>query len=99
MNMMTGLTADQKYRSAIELVGRYPDLSKEELRELKAIYSQLSPVDMALMISNEEIAAKLDAFRREHRRALRTPFRQYAALIGILAAGLVVIVWSLAFAG
>lgn len=95
MNMMSGLKADRNYRDATELIGRYPDLSKEELRKLKAIYPQLSPVEMALMISNEEIAAKLDAFTRQHPHVARTPFGHYAVLVGIFVAGLALIAWTL----
>lgn len=95
MNIVPGLTADQNYRNVTELIGRYPHLSDKELRRLNSIYPQLSPVEMALMLSNEEIAGKLDAFSREHRRARRTPLRQYAALLGILAAGFALIAWTL----
>ena len=64
MNMMSGLKADPYYQSAVDLLGRYPDLSKEELDQLISLYPQLSPVELAMMISNEEIAGKLDAFNR-----------------------------------
>lgn len=95
MNMMTGLKADRNYRDATELIGRYPDLSKDELRKLKAIYPQLSPVDLALMISNEEIAGKLDEFNRAHPQLGRTPFGHYAVFVGIFVVGLALIAWAL----
>ena len=94
MNMMSGVTADPYYQTAIDLLGRYPDLSKEELDELIALYPQLSPVEMAMTIPNEEIAGKLDAFRREHRRRMRTPFGHYAVFVGIFAVGLALIAWA-----
>ena len=93
--MMTGLTADPYYQSAIDLIERYPDLSEKELDQLISLYPQLSPVEMALMISNEKIAGKLDAFRRAHLRRIRTPFRHYAVFVGIFVAGLALIGWAL----
>ncbi len=93
--MMQGLTAGTNYSTAIELIGRYPELTKDELRVLLSIYPHLSPVEMALMISNDDIAARLDAFNRAHPALTRTPFRQYAVLVGILATGAAVIAWAL----
>ena len=95
MNMMTGVTADPYYQAAIDLLGRYPDLSKEELDQLISLYPQLSPVEMAMMISNEEIAGKLDAFNRAHPRVRRTPFGHYAVFVGIFVVGLALIAWVL----
>ena len=95
MNMMSGLKADPYYQSAMDLLERYPDLSKDELDQLISLYPQLSPVELALMISNEEIAGKLDAFRREHRRKFRTPFGHYAVFVGIFVVGLALIGWAL----
>ncbi len=95
MNMMSGLKADRNYRDATELIARYPDLTKEELRRLKAVYPQLSPVELALMISNEEIAGRLDAFNRAHPKVGRTPFGHYAVFVGIFVVGLALIVWAL----
>jgi hypothetical protein len=49
---------------------------------------------MALMISDSELAPKLDRFRKDHRRQLRTPFRQYAVLVYIAIAGIFFAVWA-----
>jgi hypothetical protein len=95
VNMMSGLKADPYYQSAIDLLGRYPDLSKEELDQLISLYPQLSPVELAMMISNEEIAGKLDAFNRAHPRVGRSPFGHYAVFVGIFVAGLALIGWAL----
>ena len=95
MNMMSGLKADRNYLDATELIARYPDLTKEELRRLKAVYPQLSPVELAMMISNEEIAGKLDAFNRAHPRVGRSPLGHYGVFIGIFVAGLALIAWAL----
>jgi hypothetical protein len=81
-------------RQAVELIGRYPNLSEIELARVINLYRELSALDMALMLSDEELAPKLDHFSRDHGRRLRTPFRQYAALVGIAAAGIIVAVWA-----
>jgi hypothetical protein len=93
--MMSGLAADPYYQRAVDLLGRYPDLSKDELDQLISLFPQLSPVEMAMMISNEEIAGKLDAFNRAHPRVGRTPFGHYGVFIGIFVIGLALIVWAL----
>ena len=43
--MMTGLTADPYYQSAIDLIERYPHLSKKELDQL------ISPVIETISVS------------------------------------------------
>ena len=79
---------------AAELVDRYPNLSEIELARLINLYRELSSLDMALMISDSELAPKLNRFRKDHRRQLRTPFRQYAVLVYIAVAGIFFAVWA-----
>ena len=79
---------------AVGLVERYPNLSEIELARLINLYRELSSLDMALMISDSELAPKLDRFRKDHRRQLRTPFRQYAVLVYIAVAGIFFAVWA-----
>ena len=74
-----------------ELIDRYPYLSEIELARLINLYRDLSALDMALMISDEELAPKLNHFYKDHGRLLRTPFRQYAVLVGIAAVGTLVV--------
>jgi hypothetical protein len=79
---------------AVELIARYPNLSDFELARVINLYRELSALDMALMLSDEELAPKLDNFFKDHGRRLRTPLRQYAALVAIAAAGIIVAVWA-----
>jgi hypothetical protein len=83
---------------ARELVSRYPKLSQIELARLINLYRDLSALDMALMLSDEELAANLDRFSSDHRSKIRAPFRHYAALVGYAMVGLVVIAWAVALA-
>jgi hypothetical protein len=80
---------------ASELVGRYPNLSELELARLINLYRQFSALDLAQMISDQELGPRLDRFFADHRAKVRTPFRQYAALVGIAVAGIFVALWSL----
>ena len=80
------------------LMGRYPNLSEIDLARLINVYRELSALDMALLLSDEELSPKLDCFSTDHRSRIRTPFRQYAALLAYAGVGLAVVVWAVAFA-
>lgn len=82
---------------AAELIGRYPRLSEIELARLINLYRQLSALDVALMVSDEQLAPRLDRFIGEHRSELRTPFRQYAILVAIAVVGFALATWVVAF--
>lgn len=77
------------------LISRYPDVSETELARLIIMYGELSALDMALIISDENLGPKFDQFYAHHRASLRLPFRQYAALIAIAVFGISVIAWAL----
>lgn len=79
---------------AAELIARYPDLSAAELARAIKSYRQLSALDMALMISDDALAPKLDRFYRDNWRKLRTPFSQYAVLLAIAVAGIILAIWA-----
>lgn len=79
---------------AAELIARYPDLSQIELSRLIQLYRSLTALDMALLISDTGLAPKLDQFYKDHRRRLRTPFRQYAILVYIAGVGVLVAIWA-----
>ena len=81
---------------ARELIGRYPNLSEIELARLINLYRELSALDMALMLSDQKLAPKLDHFSADHRSRIRTPFRHYAALVGYAVVGLAGLVWAIA---
>ena len=83
---------------ARELIRRYPNLSEIELARLINLYRGLSALEMALMLSDEKVAPNLDRFSADHRLRIRTPFRQYAALVAYAVVGVAVVVWAAAFA-
>ncbi len=87
-------TAGSPLEEARELVGRYPNLSEIELARLIDRYRHLSALDMALMLSDEKLAPRLDRFSGDHRTRIRTPFRQYAALVAYALVGAAVVLWA-----
>ena len=81
-----------------ELLGSYPNMSETALARLINLYRGLSALDVALMLSDEKLAPRLDRFSSDHRSRIRTPFRQYAALVAYAFVGVAVITWAAAFA-
>lgn len=83
---------------ARDLITRYPNLSETELARLINLYRELSALDMALMLSDETLAPKLDRFSADNRSRIRTPFRQYAALAAYAVIGIAAFAWATAVA-
>lgn len=79
-----------------DLIRRYPNLTEIELARLINLYRELSALNMALMLSDENLAPKLDRFSKDHRSRVRTPFHQYAALLGYAVIGIAVFAWAVA---
>lgn len=90
--------ASSAFEQASELIDRHPNLSETELALLINLYRELSALDMALMISDEQLGPKVDRFFADHRSKIRTPLRQYAALLGTAIFGILAITWALVFA-
>jgi hypothetical protein len=86
--------APRPLEEARALIGRYPNLSETDLARLINLYRQLSALEMALMLSDEKLAPKLDRFSADHRSKIRTPFRQYAALVGYAVVGVAAVAWA-----
>ena len=80
---------------ASELLERYPDLSEHELDLLIDVYRNLSALDVALLLSDDDHGPKLTRFRAENRKRVKTPFGQYAILVAIAYAGLAVVIWAM----
>jgi hypothetical protein len=86
--------APRPLEEARALIARYPNLSETDLARLINVYRQLSALDMALMLSDEKVALNLDRFSADHRSKIRTPFRQYAALVGYAVLGVAAVIWA-----
>ena len=79
---------------ASALIRRYPNLTEIELARLINLYPELSSLDMALMLSDEKLTQSLDQFSADHRSKIRTPFRQYAALVAYALVGTLAFAWA-----
>jgi len=90
--------APRAFDEVRQLIRRYPNLSEVELARLINLYRELSALDTALMLSDEELAPNLDRFSAENRSRIRTPFRHYAALVGYALVGVAAVAWATAFA-
>jgi hypothetical protein len=66
---------------ATVLFRRYPGISGEEERRLLGIYPMLSVIHRALIRSDEELAPRLEAFRKAHAPPVGSPDRDIAARI------------------
>jgi len=80
---------------ATALLRRYPNLSSREVDTLIAIYPHLPMLHVALMTSDDELSPRLEAFHKDHRKQLRTPFRQLLALLIPVAMLLVALLWAI----
>jgi hypothetical protein len=80
---------------ATVLVRRYPDISHSEAERLVEIYPKLPIVQIAMMSSDEELAPRLEAFRKDHARRLRVPVRHIAALLSPLILLAIIVAWML----
>jgi hypothetical protein len=81
---------------AAALIRRHPNLSETELARLINLYRGFSALDMALTRSDEKLAPNLDRFSTDHRSKIRTPFRQYAALVGYAILTVAALAWTAA---
>lgn len=78
---------------AASLIRRYPRISDQELERLLSIFPRLPRVHVALMSSDDELASRIEAFRTDHRRRLRTPPAHLAALLSPVFLLLIVLAW------
>jgi hypothetical protein len=73
---------------------RYPDISDQERTDLIGNFRQLSNLDIAFMLSDPDVAPRLERFRAEHKRDTRLPFRDYAMLLALGIVCLLSIVYA-----
>lgn len=85
-------------QQATELVERYPNLSEIELARLINLYRELSALEVALLMSDNELGPRLGKFVADNRSKVRTPFREYGMFVLIAVLAVVLVFWSVAFA-
>lgn len=80
-----------------EMLANYRSLDDRERGDLIAEYRNLTPVEVALLRSDDGLSENLNCFRADHKKAFRMPFRQYAALLGVAIFGLLVCLYAFLF--
>ena len=83
---------------AADLIRVYPNGSPQQLQALIDVYPRLSALDIAHLLSDRELASKLEQFGREHKSTTRTPLREYVLFLVIAVFSLGVIFWTLVVA-
>ncbi len=68
------------------LLGRYPDVSKEENRAILDFMKTGRHLDIGLLTSNDSLRPKLDAFMEDHKWHFRVSFGEAAAIVSMIAA-------------
>jgi len=68
------------------LVGRYPEVTREETGEILTFMRTGRHLDIGLLTSNERLRPKLDAFMEEHKAHFRISFVEGAAVIAAILA-------------
>jgi hypothetical protein len=73
-----------------ELLGRYPDLSEDETERLAAMLPKVAALDMSLMLADDDLLPRLEAFYAEHRDQLVSPLTEGAVIAAIFSLPLVI---------
>ena len=77
-----------------DLVGRYPNVSDRDRREILAFMRDGRHLEIGLLTANEKIRAKLDRFMRDHQSHFGVTAGEVAAVIAGIGL-LLVVLWLL----
>ena len=68
-----------------ELIARYPNLSEPQIEQLIGVFPRLGALDLALMMSDDNLGPRLEAFCSAHRELISPSLADYAVIGAILA--------------
>ena len=68
------------------LLGRYPDVSKDENRAILEFMKNGRHLEIGLLTSNESLRPRLDAFMEDHKKHFGVSFGEVAAIVAMIAA-------------
>ena len=96
MNAQTGRTElwPTTGERVARLLARYPDLSKDENREILEFMKTGRHLEIGLLTSNDKIRPNLGVFMKDHRKHFRVSFGETTAVV-VLIAGFLLICWLL----
>ena len=75
------------------LLCRYPDVEEADLAAMIKAYPYLRVLDIGLITADDHLVDKLEAFHRDHARAIKAPFTALLLLFICSAVLAVVIGW------
>jgi hypothetical protein len=78
------------------LLGRYPNLSEQELAELINLFPHVDMVARGLLAADDRMRTNVDAFYRDHSAKLDTLRRRRTTVIAVVALLAILIGFSLA---
>lgn len=80
-----------------ELLGRYPEVSPKDRREIVAFMRKGRHLDIGLLTSNIKLRPQLDRFMRDHKRDFQIGVLDIVRLTAVLAASVVALwlMWEL----
>ena len=76
----------------VNLLRRYPQIGQNEVADLITIVQGMRASEIALMMADEDLGPRLEAFCNEHRPWLGNPVGSYA-VIAILMIGVALLTW------
>lgn len=86
------------HERAAQLISRYPNLSQSQTENLAHLFPRLSALDLSLMMSDDDLAPRLEAFYAAHRDMMSPSLSDYA-VIGIIIAFPILMFLVLVLAG
>ncbi|HJU77907.1 MAG TPA: hypothetical protein VJ597_08295 [Sphingomicrobium sp.] len=80
-----------------ELLGRYPEVSNKDRREIVAFMRKGRHLDIGLLTSNIKLRPQLDRFMKDHQREFRLGVVDVVRMVAVLAASVVALwlMWEL----
>jgi hypothetical protein len=87
----TGAAQSDRQRIS-DLVHRYPRITDDEAKEILTFMRKGRHLDIGLLTADESIRPNLDAFMDDHKAHFRLKWSESAAVVGGIAA-LLVILW------
>jgi cytosine/adenosine deaminase-related metal-dependent hydrolase len=73
------------HQEAVELIRRYPGLTRPEVDRLAGLFPRLSSLDLSLMMADAELCPRVNAFCATHRAKIAAPWADLAVIGAILA--------------